>query len=67
MEVKAYLIKVGVPEFEDQDTFLSVYLRNLSSCLEEAPATTDKQRIKLTCISEFFWSLGPLPHVARFC
>jgi hypothetical protein len=54
MEVKAYLIKVGVPEFEDQDTFLSVYLRNLSSCLEEAPATTDKQRIKLTCISEFF-------------
>ena len=47
MEVKAYLIKVGVPEFEDQDTFFSVYLRNLSSCLEKAPTTTVKQGINL--------------------
>jgi hypothetical protein len=43
MEVKAYLIKVGVPKFEDQDTLLSIYLRNLSSCLEETPTTNVKE------------------------
>lgn len=64
--VKGYLIKVGVPEFEDQDSLLSIYFRNLSSCLEEAPATV-KHGFILTCISEFSWSQGPLPPVKKFC
>jgi hypothetical protein len=35
--IGAYLIKVGVPEFEDKDTLLSIDICDLPCCLQEAP------------------------------